>query len=83
MKPIQFKESTAVLTKPENMTDEQCGPLQVHRTGERIISCWKMSLVERIRAVLFGKIWIHIHTKKTHPAISLECKKTIFEKKRG
>jgi len=78
MKPIEFKEQNFTLTKPDDMTDEECTPLPVHRTGSRIISCWKMSLIDRIRAVLHGRIWIDIHAHITHPPISLQCEKTAF-----
>ncbi len=90
MKPIKFREHNSMLTKPSNMTDKECGPLQVFKTysggqthgnEDRIISCWKMSLIDRIRAVLFGKIWVDVHARFTHPPLALDCRKTIFVKK--
>jgi len=80
MKPIKFKESNVTLSKPDDMTDKECGPLPVFRKINEITSCWKMSLKERISAVLFGKIWIHVYSR-THPPILPECKKTVFVKR--
>jgi hypothetical protein len=79
MKPIEFKEQNRVLTKPESMTDEQCGELPVHAAEGVCTSCWKMTFKERLNAVLFGKIWVGVLTgTTTQPPISVQCRKTIF-----
>lgn len=80
MKSITFKEQTSILLKPVDMTKEECSTLPIYSDGEYINSCWKMSFIERIRALLFGKIWLYVRTKKTHPPIAMECRKTIFLK---
>ena len=33
MNPINFKEATKILRKPENMTDEECGTLPIYTDG--------------------------------------------------
>lgn len=48
MIPITFKESNHVFTKPTNMTDEQCGELEVFVGRDSanfpvIISKWQLS----------------------------------------
>lgn len=83
MRPIKFKEQTGTLTKPKSMTDKDCGSLPVRRTGKDIISCWKMNYKDRIKALLFGKIWLHIMGKETHPPVGVVCKKTVFKKVRA
>lgn len=78
MNPINFKEATVVLRKPENMTDEECGSLPVYTDGIHCVSCWKMSLKERIAALLFGKVWLIIMSGHTQPPVLLSCEKTVF-----
>lgn len=80
MKPIEFKEQTGKLLKPYDMTDEECEPLPIHNTGHQIISCWKMSFRERLSGLFFGKVWVDVLTKYSHPPIYPCCMKTIFKK---
>lgn len=81
MEPINFKEQTGVLLKPHSMTDKECAPLPIHFTGSEYISCWKMSLRERFKALFFGKIWLYVISKISQPPVALVCDKTIFEPK--
>jgi hypothetical protein len=59
MKPIEFPEQNCVYAKdqPEYM------PLPAFRddapTGD-IISCWKLSPLERMRILLTGKMWVSL-----------------------
>ena len=78
MKPISFQEYNAVLQKPPNMTDEECGSLTVYRDGKQCISCWKMSVKERLSALIFGKVWCWVLSGNTQPPITLAVTKTIF-----
>ena len=89
MKPIEFKKQVpenyvsnyGLLTKPKNMTDEQCSSLPVYAENGVCTSCWKLSFKERLNALLFGKIWVGVLTgTSTQPPISVQCKKTIFKK---
>lgn len=81
MKPIVFEESNVKLTKPEGMTDEECGTLAVYTDGIQCASCWKMSIKERISALIFGKVWLVVLSGKTQPPVCLETCRTIFERK--
>ena len=80
MNPINFKEATKILRKPENMTDEECGPLPIYTDGINCVSCWKMSFTERLVALLFGKVWLIIISGQTQPPVSLRCERTVFVK---
>lgn len=80
MKPIRFKEQTHTLARPERLTDKECGSLPVHKSGTHIISRWKMSLSERIKTVLFGRIWLWVWSKESQPPIALDCRRAAFEK---
>jgi hypothetical protein len=59
MKPIMFRESNVVFAKnqetylslPAYRDDEQ---------GGRIFHCWKLSLRERLKVLLTGRLWINV-----------------------
>ena len=71
MTPIEFKEQNKVLTKPRDMTDEQCKSLPCFTNGECVVSCWQMTWRERVTALLTGKVWISVRSGHTAPPISL------------
>ena len=78
MKAVKFPEANKNLLKPENMTDEECSSLWVYTDVRECISCWKLSFTQRIKAVLFGKIWLSVLSGQTQPPVWLDCDKTIF-----
>ena len=82
MKPIKFKEANKNLLKPSSMTDEECSSLWVHTDGKECISCWKLTFVDRIKAAVFGRVWISVLSGQTQPPIWLSCSKTVFMKSR-
>lgn len=81
MKPIEFKEQTCTLLKPHDMLDEECGLLPVHRNyhDKFFVSCWRMGFRERIRALIYGKIWLYVRGEETQPPVSMICDRTVFE----
>jgi hypothetical protein len=78
MIPTAFPEQNKTLTKPQGMTDEQCGSLPVYNDGEQSISCWQMSLRERLSALWHGKIWLQVYAGRTQPPVSLTAAESIF-----
>ena len=82
MKPVNFPESNRTFTKPQGMTDDECGPLSVHNDGVISISCWKMTWKERFSALFFGKAWLYVYMGNQHPPVSLWATKTAFDKPR-
>jgi hypothetical protein len=82
MKPVNFKESHLSLTKPDSMTDEECGSLPIHRTNDgQCISCWvTTSFWQRINVLFHGTIWVGVHSGQTQPPIWIDCTKTVFVK---
>ena len=83
MQPIDFKEKTKVLQKPAGMTDEECQPLPVwNADGKTCISCWKASLIERIRFLFTGKIWLWVIFGHIQPPVCLDINYP-FTKKRN
>lgn len=81
MKPIKFKEATKNLLKPENMTDEECSSLWVYNDGQECVSCWRLTWKERIKALLFGKVWLGVLSGFTQPPVWMVCDKTVFTQK--
>lgn len=59
MKPIRFDEVNCVYAEnqPEYL------PLPVHKTGSgEVISCWKLTLWERIKVLFTGCVWYDVLT---------------------
>lgn len=69
MNPIAFKNQTKVLQKPTTMTDEECGPLPVFNDGKECISCWQLSLRERLKIAFTGILWLRIVSGATQPPV--------------
>lgn len=81
MEPIKFKQANKKLSKPENMTDEECKSLWVYTDGQQCVSCWKLSFIQRVKALLFGKVWLSVLSGATQPPVWLDCEKTVFIEK--
>lgn len=77
---IKFPEANKNLIKPENMTDEECGPLWVYTDGTQCISCFKMSFKQRLLALVYGRIWLSVLSGQTQPPVWIDCGKTVFVK---
>lgn len=61
-----FPESNFTFNKPANMTDDQCGPLKVHKgiDGENfpiIISKWKLTDEELEQIKTTGVVYLTIY----------------------
>jgi len=80
MTPLEFEQQLIVLAKPDNMTDEECGPLPVYSDGEQCVSLWRMSWRERISALFFGRVWLQVYSGSTQPPVALAVTKELFEK---
>jgi hypothetical protein len=78
MKPMKFKQSNRVLLKPESMSEKDCGTLYVYTDGKQCISCWGLSLKERLGILLHGKVWVMLLSGSTQPPLSVSCERTVF-----
>lgn len=79
MKPVNFPQANRTLTRPEDMTEDQCESLHVYTDGNDCISCWEMSIIDRIRALLFGRVWLFVHSGRTQPPVALLVQPQLFE----
>jgi hypothetical protein len=70
MKPSDFAESTTVFRAPAGMTEEECGSLAVHDTGEAPISRWEPTPEERQAIAAGAPIWLWVFGRG-HPPVSL------------
>ena len=82
MNPTTFKEKNRTLTRPPDMTDEQCTSLDVYTDGETCVSSWRMTLRERISALLFGRCWIGVRSGQTQPPVWIMCSRSAFVKQK-
>lgn len=78
MTPKTFTESNSTLAKPNALTDSECGSLPVFTNGRECISLWKPSWKERLSILLFGNVWLSIHSGTTQPPVWLDGRKTVF-----
>lgn len=81
MKPIEFKEQTHVLKRPDALTDLECGSLGAWSDGKQCISCWKPSFRERISILFNGRLWLSVWGGNTQPPVWIDGTKTVFNKK--
>lgn len=54
MKPIEFPEQNIVLGKDQ----PQYQPLPAYRGDDQVITCWQLSLRDRIKLLFTGKLWL-------------------------
>ena len=79
LKPVPFKEANCELT-PRMYSPKHKG-LRVWADGETCISCWKMTLRQRLSALIFGKVWLGINSGGySMPGTWLICGRTCLVK---
>ena len=82
MKPIEFKEQNVVFAKDQ----PQYQPLPAFKNktleGE-VISCWQLSIIERLRILFTGKLWVSLMTfnKPLTPSYFTTLKSEVLEVK--
>lgn len=79
MKPKKFNEANRCLSKPKNMTDEECSSLWVYNDGEQSISCWKLTFLDRVKLLFHGNVWFSVRFGESQPPVWLKARKTVFE----
>ena len=78
MKPIDFPQSTKVLQRPGTMSESECQSLPVWNDGKQCVSCWKPTIMERIKILLGGNVWLGVLSGKTQPPVFLAAER-VFE----
>lgn len=80
MRPIEFEERNVVYAKDQ----KEYLPLPAHKTEDgQVIFCESLSLKERIRVLLTGKIWVSLFTFNSplQPSFFTTKKSDLFVKK--
>jgi hypothetical protein len=87
MRPVEFKQANKNLLPPSKV-DVPCKSLPVFSNGRQCVSCWQLTLLERVKILFTGKIWLGV-LGKTQPPLYLEVtipfletktKKSLFKK---
>ena len=79
MSPINFKYQNVIIA--ENQPEYQPLPaLKLNTQEGEVISCWRMSIKERIKALFTGKVWLSLLTfnKDVTPSYLSVNRKEIF-----
>lgn len=77
MKPAPFPQANRRATpgKPDSIS--------MYDKHGQVLTCWRMNLRERLRALLWGKVWISVKPG-THaqPPMWAQVRKSVFKRKR-
>ncbi len=73
MHPVNFEDQNLVLGG--GSTGAQDLPVHQDTKKGECISCWKMSLKERVKALFTGKVWLNVHFGGTQPPVLLTVDK--------
>lgn len=73
MRPIKFTEMNCVFQKENSEKNE----LPVYMDEDQIVSCWKLSFMDRVKAVIFGRVWMSTSGNE-QPSVWLDCDRTVF-----
>jgi hypothetical protein len=74
VKPTLFPESNGTLgggPAAKYGTEDDVVDLPVHRDGQQIISCWRLSWRERVQLLVTGRVWLLVFSGSTHPPVSV------------
>lgn len=82
LEPVKFPEANRNLLKPDGMTDDECKSLWVYTDDDQCVSCWKLTLRQRLQLLLHGRIWLSVLSGHTMPPVWLDCGKTVFVKEK-
>lgn len=80
LKPVNFKEATDLLVPAVKGPNHK--ELHVFTDGEQCISCWKLTLRQRLCVLIYGRMWLGIRSGYSMPGVWLDCGRTCFVKKK-
>lgn len=76
MRPVPFKYANKMLQPSgAQYSDDvlKVDSLPVFTNGEQCVSCWQMSLRERLSALLFGRVWLSLLSGQTQPPAHIQA----------
>lgn len=71
MNPINFTKVNRVLSKPPDMSVEECGSLPVYSDGQMCVSCWELTDGELDAIVKTRRIYCAVFAGESQPPILL------------
>ena len=81
MTPKDFPESTKVLLanpKQPEIAGFDVGRLPVWSDGNQTISCWQLTFLKRLKALIFGHVWLGVHSGPTQVPAWLSVDRSVF-----
>ena len=76
--PQQFEQANKCLHGTGDIK-----PLYIYTDGQQCMSCWKLSLMDRLKALFFGKVWLCVLGGKTQPPVWIDVNKNVFDTESG
>ena len=76
--PRTFRGSNRIL-QPGNHPAHAVEELSVFTNGDYCLSCWRLSLRERLSAFLFGRTWLYVLSGATQPPVWVEITRDVFQ----
>src|SRR5262245_31642586 len=76
MKPESFKQANGTLLggpAADYGTSADVADLPVWRGDGQIISCWRLGWIERLKLLVFGRVWLRVSATRTHAPVCLEA----------
>lgn len=67
--PVGFEGANSIMQAPKGAGPEECSDLQVFRTTDQIISCWRLTDVEIANVVETGVVWLSIKGQGMPPVM--------------
>ena len=77
MKPILFRLANQTLTAQpgakysDNVSS--VSSLPTWSDGEQCVSCWKLTIRERLAALLFGRVWLAVLSGRSQPPVCIQA----------
>ena len=68
--PVPFPQVNFTYTKPEGMTDQECGSLPCFKGETFTVSCWQLTPRDRLRVLFGGKLWLML-MMDGHPPVCI------------
>lgn len=77
MYPANFPEANAEMQPPKDAPEVL--PLRVLRHSEGFVSKWKLTPVERLRALIFGSCFVYVMSDRL-PPMNVQCKRRLQDR---
>jgi hypothetical protein len=72
MRPVAFEHANRTLQPSGAQYSENVESVQelpIWTDGEQCVSCWRMSWLERLCALVFGRVWIAVLSGDSQPPV--------------